>query len=142
MLAVRRSPCRARSCEHVFVTSQSSPYARLRRALDRGNLTEALSAAADLPHVGLVEALELVLLVCDRAPEKYERAALRWCMRYCRETPNTTLAEGQAVLAVLAILPVRRERAAHALSDLLYRRGLERACEALNAWANRVARPD
>jgi hypothetical protein len=44
---------------------------------------------------------------------------------------------GQAILALLAMLPTRRARAGHALSDLLYRRGFERACEALNAWASR-----
>lgn len=127
-------------CEHMFVASQSSPYSRLRRALDHANLTEALAAAGDLPHVGLEEALELLLLLCDRAPEKYERAALRWQGRFCRETADVTLVEGQAILALLAMLPIRREQAAHALSDVLYRRGLERACEALNSWATVDAR--
>ena len=46
-----------------------------------------------------------------------------------------TLDEAQAVLATLALLPKVRERGASALSDLLYRRGLERAGEALNGWA-------
>lgn len=50
------------------MTAQGSPYTRLRRALDHGNLTEALSAASELERVGLVEALELCLLLCDRAP--------------------------------------------------------------------------
>jgi hypothetical protein len=122
-------------CEHAFVTSQGSPYTRLRRALDHGNVTEALSAASELEHVGLVEALELCLLLCDRAPEKYGRAALRWHGRYCREVGDVTLEEAQAVLATLALLPKVRGRGASALSDLLYRRGLERAGEALNSWA-------
>jgi hypothetical protein len=122
-------------CEHLFVTVQGSAYPRLRRALDYGNLTEALSAASETEHVGLVEALELCLLLCDRAPEKYERAALRWHGRYCREIRDVTLQEAQAILATLALLPLVRERGASALSDLLYRRGLERAGEALNGWA-------
>jgi hypothetical protein len=45
------------------VTSQGSPYMRFRRALDRGNVTEALSSASELEHVGLDEALELCLLL-------------------------------------------------------------------------------
>jgi hypothetical protein len=49
----------------VFVTSERHPYARFRRALDRGNATDAVSAAAELPHVGLVEALEFCLLLRD-----------------------------------------------------------------------------
>lgn len=40
------------------------------------------------------------------------------------------------MLATLALLPRVRERGASALSDLLYRRGLERAGEALNGWAS------
>jgi hypothetical protein len=36
------------ACEHLFVTSQGSAYMRFRRALDRGNVTEALSAASEL----------------------------------------------------------------------------------------------
>ena len=35
---------------------------RFRRALDRGNVTEALSAASELQFVSLAEALELTLL--------------------------------------------------------------------------------
>jgi hypothetical protein len=62
----------------MFVTSQGSPYMRFRRALDRENVTEALSAASELPHVGLTVALELCLLLRDEAPERYPKAALRW----------------------------------------------------------------
>ena len=68
---------RRRSGEHLFVPSQISPM-RFRRALDRGNVTEALSAASELQHVGLSEALELCLLIRDKAPHRYDRAALRW----------------------------------------------------------------
>jgi hypothetical protein len=83
------APCRPRPasldlCEHPFVTSQGSAYARFRRALERGNVTEALSAARELQHVGLADALGLCLLLRDKAPEKYGRAALRWHGRYCR----------------------------------------------------------
>jgi hypothetical protein len=72
-------------CEHSFVTSQGSAYMRFRRALDRGNVTEALSAAAQLEHVGLADALELCLLLRDQAPERFPRATLRWHGRFCRE---------------------------------------------------------
>ena len=40
-----------------------------------------------------------------------------------------------STLSSVGLLPTVRERGASALSDLLYRRGLERAGEALNAWA-------
>lgn len=51
-----------------------NPYARFRRALDRGNVIEALSAASELEHVGLVEALELLLLVHTKEPKRFGRA--------------------------------------------------------------------
>jgi hypothetical protein len=88
-----------------------------------------------MPTLGLSEALELCLVLCDQEPEKFSRAAVRWHGRYCREVRDVTLEEAQAVLATLALLPTIRERGASALSDLLYRRGLERAGETLNAWA-------
>jgi hypothetical protein len=121
------------SCEHPFVTAQGSAYTRFRRALDRGNLTEALSAAAELPPVGLTEALELCLLLRDKAPERFPRAALRWHGRYCREV-DVSLEEAQAILAALVLLAGDRKRnAALALAELLSRRELERPCEILVA---------
>jgi hypothetical protein len=97
---------------------------RFRRALDRQNVTEALSAAAELEHVGLAE-----------APERYPRAALRWHGRPCREV-DVSLEEAQATLAALVLMAgERKENAAFALADLLSRRGLEHPCETLVAWA-------
>jgi hypothetical protein len=47
-----------------------------------------------------------------------------------------SLEEAQAVLAALALLVGERKgNAAFALADLLSRRGLERTCEVLVAWA-------
>jgi hypothetical protein len=111
---------------------------RFRRALDRGNVTDALSSASELPHVGLNEALELCLLLRDKAPEKFPRAALRWHGRLCREV-DVGLEEAQAILAALVLLASERKRnAAYALAELLSRRGLERPCETLAAWARQV----
>jgi hypothetical protein len=108
---------------------------RAGRALDRQNITEALSAASDLPHVGLAEALELCLLLRDKAPQRYPRAALRWHGRLCREV-DVSLEEAQAILAALVLMAGERKgNAAYALAELLSRRGLERPCETLVAWA-------
>ena len=120
------------------MTAQGSAYHRFRRALDRRNVTEALSAAAEIQVVGLVEALELTLLLADRDPAKYERAALRWHARFMREVPKVEMRESQALLSLLALVPVTRIAAA-ALAELLSRRrGLERACEILVAWARQA----
>jgi hypothetical protein len=107
---------------------------RFRRALDRQNVTEALSAASELRHVGLAEALEVCLLLRDKKPERYPRAALRWHGRLCREV-DVSLEEAQAILAALVVMAGERKgNAAYALADLLSRRGLERSCETLVAW--------
>ena len=108
---------------------------RFRRALDRENVTEALSAASELQFVSLAEALELTLLLADRHPEKYERAAIRWHTRFLQETRNVDLREGLAVLALLAAIPANR-LAASALAELLSRRrSCERIAEALVRWS-------
>ena len=112
---------------------------RFRRALDRQNVTEALSAAAELQHVGLAEALELCLLLRGNSPGRYPRAALRWHGRLWREV-DVSLEEGQAILAALVVMAGERKgNAAYALADLLSRRGLERPCEALVACAAAVS---
>ena len=106
---------------------------RFRRALDLRNVTEALAAAAELQFVGLAEALELTLLLADKEPEKFDRAAVRWHVRFVYDSKNVDLRESLAVLALLAAIP-RNRSAAQALAELLSRRrGMERPCEALVA---------
>src|SRR5918994_2530039 len=120
----------------MFVTSQGSAYGRLRRALDTGNPTIALAAAAELDFVSLPDALELVLLLVDE-PARFRRPPLRWHARYCADVPDVGFEEAQAVLACLAGLAGRRPKAAaSALAELVHRRGLERASEALARWAS------
>jgi hypothetical protein len=111
--------------EHLFVTAQGSAYMRFRRALDRGNVTEALSAASELDFVSLAEALELTLLLSSGNLAKYNRAASRWHVRFVGQTKNVDIRESQAVLALLAAIPANALAAA-ALAELLSRR---RSCE-------------
>lgn len=115
------------------MTAQGSAYTRLRRALDHGNLAEALAAAGELERVGLVEALELVLLLAGSGEEaRFRRAAVRWQARYARELPDVQPAEAQAVLGLLVMLAGARHRqAALALAELLDRRELLPAAERL-----------
>src|SRR3954447_9180524 len=102
---------------------------RFRRALDRGNVTEALQ------FVGLAEALELTLLLAGHEPEKFERAATRWHLRFAQEVPHIDVREHLAVLALLVAIPSNR-LAASALAELLSRRrSCERLAETLVAWA-------
>jgi hypothetical protein len=68
-------------------------------------------------------------------PEKYERAAARWHVRFLQEVPNVDLRENQAVLALLAAIPANRLAAAGLAELLSRRRSCERACEALVRWS-------
>ena len=80
---------RANMCS---MTAQGHPYARFRRALATGNARIAESAARDLEHVALGDALTLCLLYRDD-PERYERAAARWIARLIAERPKIHLSE-------------------------------------------------
>jgi hypothetical protein len=51
----------------TFVTAQGSPLTRLRRALAGGDLLAARTAAAELPHIELDEAVDLILLIAHAA---------------------------------------------------------------------------
>jgi flavin reductase (DIM6/NTAB) family NADH-FMN oxidoreductase RutF len=102
---------------------------RFRRALDRGNVTEALQ------FVGLAEALELTLLLADHEPEKFERAAARWHLRFAQEVPHIDVRESLAVLGLLNAIPPNRLAAAGLAELLSRRRSCERIAEALVRWS-------
>ncbi len=78
------------------VTSQGSAYARFRRALKTRNMAIIRSAAGELPHVDLGDALAVCLTIHGAEPQRFERAALRWLARFCVERREATLAGVQA----------------------------------------------
>ena len=95
----------------------------------------ALSAAAELRHVALTDALELLLLLRGRDPARYTRAALRWHARYCREVPGVSLNEAAAVLILLSALADADGGAPRALAELLHGRELDQPARILIQWA-------
>jgi hypothetical protein len=95
---------RRQTCEHTFVSDAGSPYSRFRRALSTKNLTLIRAAAAELPHIGLDDALQVCVLLRDREPERYERAAVRWIGRYCAERPDITLDDVDQARAAFALM--------------------------------------
>jgi hypothetical protein len=101
------------------VTSDGSAYARFRRALDARNPHWASTAALELEHVGLADAVELTLIYLDKEPARYERAALRLHARLNKEV-RWGFEESLAALGLLAALRGRQaQEAAHALASLL-----------------------
>ena len=115
----------------MFVTAQGSAYARLRRAIERRNALVAWATAAELPNVELGDALALVLLSLDADSPRFEKAAVRWHSRLCREAP-LTLDEAQLALSALrALAGPSREGATNALLGIAERHGLESVVTAL-----------
>jgi hypothetical protein len=105
-------------CEHTFVTSQGSPYARFRRALSTGNMLLIRASAAELGSVSLGDALSVCVAIRDAEPERFERAALRWIARYCVERPNVTLVEVRAAAEAFERMAQRPEDALTRLQQL------------------------
>jgi hypothetical protein len=89
------------------LTSQGSPYTRFRRAVERGNLLEAEASAREPGRRSLKDALDYIDLLAQRAPEGYERAALRWHGRWEVEGEPVSLREAQLALTCLQLLTDR-----------------------------------
>jgi hypothetical protein len=93
------------------MTSQGSAYGRFRRALERGNLQLVRAAAGELPTIRLDDALRVCLLIRDRDPQRYERAALRWVARFAVEARDATLADVHAAVSALERMPAEPDEA-------------------------------
>ncbi len=102
----------------MFVTSDGSPYSRFRRALATGNLNLIRAAAAELPRIGLRDALEICLLVRDHDGDRFERAAVRWLGRFALEARDVTLETIQSAAAALDSMPDQPQRAMETLAGL------------------------
>ena len=83
------------------MTADGHPGARLQRALAAGNLTAAEQAAFDVTFVPLADARALVELYAEHGDPKYERAALKYLLRYLTEA-NPSLADVAQVAGGLA----------------------------------------
>jgi hypothetical protein len=82
----------------------------------------ALAAAKDLPQLGLVDALELTVLVARKDPQRSSRVAARWLLRYLEEDPHATIEEAMLAASSLAALTgVAHEEAAQALRAMAQR---------------------
>ena len=100
------------------MTSDGSPYARFRRALETGNELLVLGAARELPQIALDDALRICLVLRDGDPGRYERAAVRWLGRFALEARAVTIGDLRAAAAALDSLPVRSAEAMEQLQRL------------------------
>ncbi len=107
------------------MTSQGSPHGRFQRTLERGDVLEALGAAHQLGRLTLADALGLTVLLAERDPARYERAAVRWLGRWLLEVGGVELEEAQLVAAAFAALPgTHAETAKEVLTRTADRHGL------------------
>ncbi len=117
---------------------KGSPHARFRRALDTGNPTLVLAAAAELGHVELADALAICLVMLDGGSPRYDRAAVRWHGRYCLEAPGLELRDaGLALHALDALRGERGEAGAQALLALFELGGRNDLADVVARWSAR-----
>lgn len=86
------------------MTSQGSPHGQFQRALQRGNVLQALALARELAPVPLGEALRLIALIAEREPPRFSRMAQHWHSRFVTETAGISLADASLSLALLQSL--------------------------------------
>jgi hypothetical protein len=119
------------------VTSDGHAITRLHRALERGSANQICAIAAELPRIGLEDALAICLALLDREPETYPRAAAKWASRFAIER-KLPLIDAQLTLSALAALPGDGARAgAEALIELAERYRLRRVDDLLTRWTER-----
>jgi hypothetical protein len=73
------------------MTSDGSPYARLRRAILARNLALIHATAAELAYVSLSDALAILMVIEATDDGRFEPAAVRWAGRLALETPDLAL---------------------------------------------------
>jgi hypothetical protein len=88
-----------------MMTSSGHLPAHLQRAIAAGNLLAARALAAELPRpLGLDEALAVLLLIAEREPQTYPRAAARFVGRVALERPLTII-DVEAAASTLLHVP-------------------------------------
>jgi hypothetical protein len=86
------------------VSIKGSPYEWFRRSLGTGSLPAVLAAAAELPQVGLDDALSVLVLMAREQHPAFERAAAKWVGRLLVERP-LGLADARWAIALVERLP-------------------------------------
>ena len=122
-------------CEHTFVSSSGSPYARFRRALATGSLPLVHAAAAELPQVDLDDALRICLLMSAQDDDRFERAAVRWLARASLETPSMRLEDLRMGLIAFEAMPYNAAAARGTLAGLCAAHRLDKAARVLSEAA-------
>ena len=120
---------------------KGSPHSRFLRAIDTGNPTLVLAAAAELPRVDLADALAVCLVLLDGRSTRYDRAATRWLGRFCLETRGLRLADAGLIHAALdALRGEQADAAAQALLGVFEAREHAALAAVIARWSVRTRR--
>ena len=106
------------------MTSDGTPYARFRRALETGNEALVTAAALELPRIALDDALRICLVLRGGDPQRYDRAAVRWLGRFALEASGVTIDDLRLAADALAALPERAGEAMERLQRLCVAHGV------------------
>ena len=98
------------------MTAEGHTRTRFRRAIERKNFLGAMTSAQDMGVVSLDEALDLICLAAEVAPDRFDGFARRWLVRLAAEKP---LRIAELDLAVTALRALPSERAVAALRALI-----------------------
>jgi hypothetical protein len=85
---------------------------------------DALAAAKQMGGLSLGNALALCVVLAERDPDRYRRAAPRWLARFVDEEANVSLEEAQLIAAALSALPTAAYLARPVLRELVRARQL------------------
>lgn len=104
--------------------SKSIPWPVVGRALERGDLEWLRRNADELAPMRLTDALRVCLIVRDREPASFERAAVRWLARFAQEARGVTLVDLRLAAEALGVLPRDPDTAMEELAALCRRYNL------------------
>jgi hypothetical protein len=93
---------------------------QFQRALERGSVIDAISAAKAMGRVSVsATRSRCALSLAERDRARYHRAAVRWIARFLSETADASLEEAQLVSAALSALPAAPPVALPMLRDFV-----------------------
>jgi hypothetical protein len=109
-----------------------SPATRLHRALERNDLALVRRVAVECEAIDLEDSLRILLLIRDREPETFDRAAVRWAGQLLAACPELGFQGAHAVLSQIEALGGHeRSVAASQLALRLRRAGETRSARVL-----------
>jgi hypothetical protein len=101
------------------------PYPRVRAALDAEDLGFVLDHG-DRITLDLADAVEVLVMIAQQAPERLEAASLRWIHRYAAEARGQELQDYGHIVVGLNALASEPDFGVHELLRLCEQRGLGR----------------